>query len=920
MPYGIPNKVYNAPDFSGLGVKYIPKNVVDGSNVLTQDVFGTGHTIYVIEFDYVLTSGITIPSDCVLSFKGGSISGGSITLDKTYIEGEAVFNGTVISGSCTNEVLTPSMFGARPSLVEDESNKVNHTIGFKNLANVLNDANTVSKLVIIPSGHYSINESILFMPSCEVHGYGDSTVIDCYDGAGALGFGYTNSGNNYYNSCQTLNCTLTEDANKFDNYITVDSTSELNVDDRIILIDTNDYSFNKSRKYYRMCEFAKVIKIEGNKLYLANKLYGYYPVDFGEDYSTSFSPTPSHRTVISKFSPNQYIITDLSIISHEHSNPTPSSYYTLVVCGFEDSLFRNVHIENYGNQVAWCLKLAINYSVDGCVVRNYATYTTDAYGLVINNSQDFNVRNSKFSAPSHALATGGGSSLYDTINRNFIYEKLYFENNKNNLNVSSTSKIDLDVHGDSEYYKFLNIISPSTICDCGGYNVTIEDCKFYNISLSFNESDITIRNCEIFTDSTSFLAWNEASTHDLSNNSVVIEGCNIHGHITINYQSSTYLYENLVFRNNISGGLELRNGKVNNVIIENNSFKEGGSFSTTNISGRNISIKHNTFMDGVLRFVSQDKGICVITDNFINNDNEYGSIDTQTVLFSGLDGYFSNNIVLRNFSNYHTPLFVTHGEMKVNNNIFRISSDNLNTPIVASKDASVIFINNMHNSTSHTIFRFEEGALSATSFGFCDYYKDLSVASANKMSIKSALGNTFYDEENNRLAYRSIGHGGDYLKNFVFSGGTYIAENIFEPSLFYGTNTGSWGNHELYLSKYNDESDPNFEDGLLLIHSFSYPMKFFQAPLTASEYPYYCVRSNKSNFAVNIWPSRTASEYDGAIYRVNRAGTTAERPKGYEIYVGFMYVDTDLGKPIFCKSISGPRLLVTWVDATGATV
>lgn len=57
---------------------------------------------------------------------------------------------------------------------------------------------------------------------------------------------------------------------------------------------------------------------------------------------------------------------------------------------------------------------------------------------------------------------------------------------------------------------------------------------------------------------------------------------------------------------------------------------------------------------------------------------------------------------------------------------------------------------------------------------------------------------------------------------------------------------------------------------------------------------------------------------DGIATSVKREGTTAQRPTGSAVYVGFGYFDTTIGKPIFAKTISGDT--VTWVDATGATV
>jgi hypothetical protein len=52
---------------------------------------------------------------------------------------------------------------------------------------------------------------------------------------------------------------------------------------------------------------------------------------------------------------------------------------------------------------------------------------------------------------------------------------------------------------------------------------------------------------------------------------------------------------------------------------------------------------------------------------------------------------------------------------------------------------------------------------------------------------------------------------------------------------------------------------------------------------------------------------------------LGQSGTTATRPldsSGIQLYIGQMYFDTTLGKPIWVKS----RNPTVWVDATGAAV
>lgn len=91
------DKLYNASSYSGLGRKYLRKNMVDDVNVLTQAFFnnedGTAksNTRYIIQYDYDLNGAtITIPEGCVLDFQGGSFSNGTIISDDVIIESPLV--------------------------------------------------------------------------------------------------------------------------------------------------------------------------------------------------------------------------------------------------------------------------------------------------------------------------------------------------------------------------------------------------------------------------------------------------------------------------------------------------------------------------------------------------------------------------------------------------------------------------------------------------------------------------------------------------------------------------------------------------------------------------------------------------------------------------------------------------------------
>ena len=102
------DKEYNAATFSGLGRVYLRKNIVSSKNVLTQAMLADENTIYIIQYDYDLNNAtITIPSNSVLKFEGGSFSNvGTLNVGQNC----SVYNGSftfadegyiVLSDNCT---------------------------------------------------------------------------------------------------------------------------------------------------------------------------------------------------------------------------------------------------------------------------------------------------------------------------------------------------------------------------------------------------------------------------------------------------------------------------------------------------------------------------------------------------------------------------------------------------------------------------------------------------------------------------------------------------------------------------------------------------------------------------------------------------------------------------------------------------
>lgn len=145
--YKLANKAYNATNFSGLGKVYLRKNIMNVEdpdtgdvyrrNLLTQEMVSQANTIYVVQYDFDLNAGetnsITLPSNCVLLFLGGTISNGTIVCDNTTIVNTLVFgnifNDVTLSGQYSIGAFSEVAFSGS---YEDLSNKPTNVSSFTN--------------------------------------------------------------------------------------------------------------------------------------------------------------------------------------------------------------------------------------------------------------------------------------------------------------------------------------------------------------------------------------------------------------------------------------------------------------------------------------------------------------------------------------------------------------------------------------------------------------------------------------------------------------------------------------------------------------------------------------------------------------------------------------------------------------------
>lgn len=148
------DKEYDPNKYSGLGRVMLRRNMVDGVNVLTQEMMSKPNTCYIIQYDYDLRGEtITIPEGCVLQFEGGSLSNGTINGNNTIISASLVkiFNTNItISGTWNVEEAYPEWFGAIGDGVYVCTNSIQQCINYFDVIRI-NKGTYVTEQLNLPS-------------------------------------------------------------------------------------------------------------------------------------------------------------------------------------------------------------------------------------------------------------------------------------------------------------------------------------------------------------------------------------------------------------------------------------------------------------------------------------------------------------------------------------------------------------------------------------------------------------------------------------------------------------------------------------------------------------------------------------------------------------------------------------------------
>lgn len=146
------DRTYNANNFSGKGYKILRKNIVNGKNILTQDMINEHNTIYEIRYDFDLNGEeITIPEGCILFFIGGNLNNGVLNGNSTCIYASAyhIFKENLsIKGTYNNDKVFCEWFGAKGNGIDNDTTYVQKTIDCFNKVNFCAKPYLLNKIIL----------------------------------------------------------------------------------------------------------------------------------------------------------------------------------------------------------------------------------------------------------------------------------------------------------------------------------------------------------------------------------------------------------------------------------------------------------------------------------------------------------------------------------------------------------------------------------------------------------------------------------------------------------------------------------------------------------------------------------------------------------------------------------------------------
>ena len=415
------------------------------SGSLTTEMLSSTSVVYVISYDYTISSSVSVPSGCAFEFAGGSINNGTLILNNTYLYGNVKFGSSItVSGTCKNDVAYQNWFA---------NNDIDAWHRFIN--------NVDCPSYEYEFGSYTptvyVNKEVSNNHSISING-NNATLTYPYEYA-ATAFLIKPKNADIYRSAS-----VTAAIKKGERYVTVSSVSNLSVGDIVSLRDNTICSFSPFRTAYKQCEFANIAEISGTTLKLTHPVYGVYK-NVGSCYVYAFNTISCHiRDLEMRVSNPAAVIdrfTGMEIAQCVGLSLTNVRMYNFKV-GIRVYASSNVMVEN-------CVcKVTDKYEKTKNGVLDETGSYPDSYALSIANCQNMTVLGGDYVGGRHAISIGGRDTEISVVDREILVKNV----SAKNIGLEFF-QMSIDMHGDTEYVTVEG-------CNTEGINIRGKNNKVLN--------------------------------------------------------------------------------------------------------------------------------------------------------------------------------------------------------------------------------------------------------------------------------------------------------------------------------------------------------------------------------------------------------------------------------------------------------